>query len=68
MNIQSIVLGIATGIVLAYIIFYLINKSKNVSKASFNNLTQNYRQMLNKVEKIWMPTNTWKSCPLKVMR
>lgn len=52
MNIQSIVLGMAIGIVLAYVIFYLINKSKNVSKASFDSLYQNYQQTLNKGESL----------------
>lgn len=52
MNIESNVLGLAIGIVLAYIIFYLINKTKNVSKASYDNLNISYHQTLNRVESL----------------
>ncbi|MDR1459665.1 MAG: DNA recombination protein RmuC, partial [Bacteroidales bacterium] len=39
MEITSLIIGLLAGIAIAYIIFYLLNKIKNVSKTEFDNLT-----------------------------
>jgi DNA recombination protein RmuC len=42
MDITSLSAGLITGIAVAYIIFYLFNKTKNVSKTEFDELSSKY--------------------------
>lgn len=44
MDIISILIGLAVGLVLCYIIFNLLNKSKNVSKADYELLTTKFNE------------------------
>lgn len=44
MEITSLVVGLLIGIITAYIIFYLLNKSKTVSKSDFDNLSAKFNE------------------------
>ena len=44
METLSLVTGFIVGIVFAYIIFYLLNKSNNIAKKDFNNLSLQYNE------------------------
>jgi DNA recombination protein RmuC len=46
MEILYLVTGLLIGIILAYLIFYLLNKSKNVSKKDFDNLNTKFNENL----------------------
>ena len=42
MDVISILIGLALGFVISYVIFNLLNKTKNVSKADFDLLTEKF--------------------------
>jgi len=44
MNIVSVIIGILAGSVVAYVIFYLFNKTKTVSKAAYDDLSSKYNE------------------------
>jgi len=44
MNILSVIIGIFVGGVVAYVIFYLFNKTKTVSKAAYDELSSKYNE------------------------
>ena len=44
MNIVSVIIGILVGSVVAYVIFYLFNKTKTVSKAAYDELSSKYNE------------------------
>ena len=46
MELTSLIIGLLVGGVIAYIIFYLLNKTKNVSKTEFDNLTSKHNGTL----------------------
>jgi DNA recombination protein RmuC len=46
MEILSTVIGVSIGIIIAYIIFYLLNKVNSVSKSEYENLTSKYNENL----------------------
>ena len=52
MDVLSISLGLVVGFAIAYSIFYLVSKSKNVSKSSFDSLNQIYIHSINKCENL----------------
>jgi len=44
MNILPLIIGILIGSVIAYVIFYLFNKTKSVSKAAYDELSSKYNE------------------------
>ena len=46
MDIISISIGLAAGLVVSYIIFNLLGKTKNVSKVEFDELTAKHNETL----------------------
>ncbi|HAY35201.1 MAG TPA: DNA recombination protein RmuC [Ignavibacteria bacterium] len=44
MDIVSILTGLAAGIIISYIIFYLLNKTNNVSKQDFDSLNEKFKE------------------------
>ena len=61
MDIISILVGIVAGCIIAYIIFYLLNKTKSVSLSQFNELTNKHNEAISSLRAFEEKVNSLQS-------